>query len=92
MDLSAADVLLIVSEAAATPPILIFRFPSNVARGLVATAVLLAITLISIPFAWAHLKLAGLALWPIGLIVPTQEASLRHAGAGDSIVDPCVVR
>src|SRR6187401_1805139 len=27
---------------------------------------LLAITLIGIPFAWAHLKLAGLALWPIG--------------------------
>ena len=23
----------------------------------------------SIPFAWAHLKLAGLALWPIGKIV-----------------------
>ncbi len=35
------------------------------------TAVLLAVTLIGIPFAWAHLKLAGLALWPIGKdIVP----------------------
>ncbi|HWG05698.1 MAG TPA: YccF domain-containing protein [Beijerinckiaceae bacterium] len=31
----------------------------------------LAITIIGIPFAWAHLKLAGLALWPIGKeIVP----------------------
>ena len=26
----------------------------------------LAITIIGLPFAWAHLKLAGLALWPIG--------------------------
>jgi uncharacterized membrane protein YccF (DUF307 family) len=30
-----------------------------------------AITIIGIPFAWAHLKLAGIALWPIGkAIVP----------------------
>lgn len=29
-------------------------------------ACLLAITIIGLPFAWAHLKLAGLALWPIG--------------------------
>ena len=29
-------------------------------------AVALAITIIGIPFAWAHLKLAGIALWPIG--------------------------
>lgn len=37
----------------------------------VITAVLLAITIIGIPFAWAHLKLAGIALWPIGkTIVP----------------------
>jgi len=35
------------------------------------TAVLLAITIVGIPFAWAHVKLAGLALWPIGkMIVP----------------------
>ena len=35
----------------------------------------LAITIIGLPFAWAHLKLAGLALWPIGkMIVPTEEA------------------
>jgi uncharacterized membrane protein YccF (DUF307 family) len=34
-------------------------------------AIALAITIIGIPFAWAHLKLAGLALWPIGkMIVP----------------------
>jgi uncharacterized membrane protein YccF (DUF307 family) len=37
----------------------------------VLTAILLAITIVGIPFAWAHLKLAGLALWPIGkMIVP----------------------
>jgi uncharacterized membrane protein YccF (DUF307 family) len=30
------------------------------------TALLLAITIIGIPFAWAHLKLAGISLWPIG--------------------------
>jgi uncharacterized membrane protein YccF (DUF307 family) len=33
-----------------------------------------AITLIGLPFAWAHLKLAGLALWPIGkMIVPIED-------------------
>ena len=38
-----------------------------------AHAALLAITIIGIPFAWAHLKLAGLALWPIGkVIVPAR--------------------
>ena len=34
--------------------------------GHLLTAVLLALTIIGLPFAWAHLKLAGLALWPIG--------------------------
>ena len=39
------------------------------------TAVLLAVTIIGLPFAWAHIKLAGLALWPIGkMIVPVDEA------------------
>jgi uncharacterized membrane protein YccF (DUF307 family) len=37
----------------------------------VVTAIVLAVTIIGIPFAWAHLKLAGLAMWPIGKeIVP----------------------
>jgi len=41
------------------------------ALGHLVTAVVLAVTIIGIPFAWAHLKLAGLALWPIGReIVP----------------------
>jgi uncharacterized membrane protein YccF (DUF307 family) len=35
------------------------------------TAIMLAVTIIGIPFAWAHVKLAGLALWPIGkMIIP----------------------
>jgi uncharacterized membrane protein YccF (DUF307 family) len=39
------------------------------ALGHVLTAVLLAITIVGIPFAWAHLKLAGIALWPIGKVI-----------------------
>jgi uncharacterized membrane protein YccF (DUF307 family) len=46
------------------------------------TALLLALTIIGIPFAWAHLKLAGIALWPIGkVIVPAADTSLRFPGA-----------
>jgi uncharacterized membrane protein YccF (DUF307 family) len=41
------------------------------ALGHVVTAIMLAVTIVGVPFAWAHLKLAGLALWPIGkTIVP----------------------
>lgn len=41
------------------------------ALGHLGTALLMAITIIGLPFAWAHLKLAGIALWPIGkTIVP----------------------
>jgi uncharacterized membrane protein YccF (DUF307 family) len=45
------------------------------------TAAMLAITIIGLPFAWAHLKLAGLALWPLGrVVVPIAEAErLRWA-------------
>src|SRR5438093_9334683 len=36
-------------------------------------AIALAITIVGLPFAWAHLKLAGIALWPIGkMIVPIE--------------------
>jgi uncharacterized membrane protein YccF (DUF307 family) len=49
------------------------------ALGHLITAILLAITLIGIPFAWAHLKLAGIALWPIGkIIVPIEDARLGY--------------
>ena len=45
------------------------------ALGHLIIALGLAITIIGLPFAWAHLKLAGLALWPIGKeIVSTEEA------------------
>jgi uncharacterized membrane protein YccF (DUF307 family) len=46
----------------------------------VIVAVLLAVTIIGIPFAWAHLKLAGIALWPIGkMIVPADEPAFHYA-------------
>src|SRR6476469_10991986 len=50
------------------------------ALGHVLTAILLAVTIIGIPFAWAHLKLAGIALWPIGkMIVPAADANLYYS-------------
>ena len=49
------------------------------ALGHLLTAIPLAITIIGIPFAWAHLKLAGIALWPIGkVIVPREGAHPRY--------------
>jgi uncharacterized membrane protein YccF (DUF307 family) len=49
------------------------------ALGHLVFAVVLAITIIGIPFAWAHLKLAGIALWPIGkAIVSADDAPLRY--------------
>src|SRR6202142_4423137 len=39
------------------------------ALGHLMTAILLAVTIIGIPFAWAHFKLAGIALWPIGRMI-----------------------
>ena len=46
------------------------------ALGHLITAIGLAITIIGIPFAWAHLKLAGVALWPIGkMIVPADSVA-----------------
>lgn len=52
------------------------------AFGHLVIALALAITLIGIPFAWAHAKLAVLAMWPIGkMIVPVDALS---AGRGYS--------
>ena len=48
------------------------------AAGYVIAAVLMAITIIGLPFAWAHLKLAGIALWPVGKAVVPAE----HPGSG----------
>ena len=47
------------------------------ALGHLIWAIACAITIIGIPFAWAHLKLASLALWPIGKeIVPIGDGPL----------------
>jgi uncharacterized membrane protein YccF (DUF307 family) len=49
------------------------------ALGHLITAFLLAISVIGIPFAWAHLKLAEIALWPIGkMIIPVDDAYFHH--------------
>jgi len=44
------------------------------ALGHVLTAIVLAVTIVGIPFAWAHLKLAGIALWPIGKEIVAADA------------------
>jgi uncharacterized membrane protein YccF (DUF307 family) len=43
------------------------------ALGHLIAAIVFAITIIGIPFAWAHLKLAGIALWPIGKMIGPAE-------------------
>ena len=49
------------------------------AIGHLVSAVGLALTIIGLPFAWAHLKLTALALWPIGKdIVPVEDAERRR--------------
>jgi uncharacterized membrane protein YccF (DUF307 family) len=49
------------------------------ALGHVLFAIILAVTIVGIPFAWAHVKLAGIALWPIGkTIVPAEDAPLQY--------------
>ncbi len=49
------------------------------ALGHLILAFFLAVTIIGIPFAWAHLKLAGLALWPIGkMIVDAEDYRPRY--------------
>jgi uncharacterized membrane protein YccF (DUF307 family) len=57
------------------------------ALGHVVIAVGLAVTIIGLPFAWAHLKLAGLALWPIGRdVIPVQEAHRRDTSPRSSLI------
>jgi uncharacterized membrane protein YccF (DUF307 family) len=51
------------------------------AVGHLVTAIMLGVTIIGLPFAWAHLKLAALALWPIGkMIVPAEDGPLPSYG------------
>ncbi len=47
------------------------------AFGHVIAAFFLGITIIGLPFAWAHLKLAGFALWPIGRTLAHSEFRRR---------------
>jgi len=55
------------------------------ALGHLASAIACALTIIGIPFAWQHLKLAGLSLAPIGVAIVdapvAAEARRRAAGA-----------
>jgi uncharacterized membrane protein YccF (DUF307 family) len=54
------------------------------ALGHLITAILLAVTIVGIPFAWAHLKLAGIALWPIGkMIVDANDMPPSYQRAGN---------
>lgn len=45
------------------------------ALGHLIFAIGLAITIIGIPFAWAHLKLAGISLWPVGMMIVPNDAA-----------------
>ena len=53
----------------------------------IAAAVVNAVTIIGIPFAFAHLKLAGIALFPIGqTVVPREVADeARRRAAADRV-------
>jgi uncharacterized membrane protein YccF (DUF307 family) len=52
------------------------------ALGHVLTAVALVLTIIGIPFAWAHLKLAVISLWPIGKRIVSNEELEERARSG----------
>ncbi|WP_193369822.1 YccF domain-containing protein [Pelagibius marinus] len=47
------------------------------ALGHIVTALALAVTIIGIPFAWAHLKLVPISLWPIGKTILDRDAAER---------------
>jgi len=47
------------------------------ALGHLFAAIGLAITIIGLPFAWAHLKLAGFSLWPIGRTIVHSDIRRR---------------
>jgi uncharacterized membrane protein YccF (DUF307 family) len=57
------------------------------AMGHVLVALCLVMTIIGIPFAIAHLKLAGLALWPVGRsIVRAEVAAAAHRANAEARV------
>jgi len=45
----------------------------RLALGHLVLAVLLAVTIIGLPFAWAHLKLVRISFWPIGKIIVSSD-------------------
>ena len=47
------------------------------ALGHLIVAIGLALTIIGLPFAWAHLKLAGYALWPYGRAIVDSDLARR---------------
>jgi uncharacterized membrane protein YccF (DUF307 family) len=52
------------------------------ALGHLAAAVACAVTIIGLPFAWQHLKLAGISLWPVGtevVDIGVADAARRRA-------------
>ncbi|WP_207764697.1 YccF domain-containing protein [Hyphococcus luteus] len=49
------------------------------ALGHLVAAFFLGITIIGLPFAWAHVKLAGFALWPIGRTLASSDFRRRRA-------------
>jgi uncharacterized membrane protein YccF (DUF307 family) len=53
------------------------------ALGHLVFAVGLGLTIIGLPFAWAQLKLAGLALWPIGKTIVPIGAARRRGRHGE---------
>lgn len=54
----------------------------------VGTAIAFAVTLIGIPFAWGHLKIAGASLAPVGkTVVTTEEAAEARRRAAVAAVD-----
>jgi uncharacterized membrane protein YccF (DUF307 family) len=57
------------------------------ALGHVGCAIANFVTIIGIPFAWQHLKLAGIALAPIGMTVVTKEvaAAARQRNAAATV-------
>jgi uncharacterized membrane protein YccF (DUF307 family) len=48
----------------------------------ILTALALAVTLIGIPFAWVHLKLVPISLWPIGKTILERDAYERLQRGG----------
>jgi len=52
------------------------------ALGHLVAALACAVTIIGLPFAWQHIKLAGISLWPVGTeIVPIDVANAARRGS-----------